>query len=79
MITKSSTYRHNVAFHRRVIDVDVRPHLLEQFFFRDQAFTVLDEVSENRVCLGRQGNHLASTAQLARLGVEFVIVKDVEH
>jgi hypothetical protein len=37
-------HRQNVALHSRVVDIRVRPHLIEELFFGNQAVAMLDEV-----------------------------------
>src|SRR5262245_56066703 len=74
-----SAYRQNVALHGRVVDIGVRPHMIEKFFFRDDAIAVLDEVQEDHIRLRRERNGLSGPTQLTRLGIKFVVVEDIAH
>src|SRR5215813_9679371 len=74
-----SAYRQNVALHGGVVDIGVRPHMIEKFFFRYYAIAMLDEVQEDHIRLRRERNGPSSPTQLARLGIKFVIVEDIAH
>src|SRR5215510_13102836 len=78
-LLNGSAYCQNVTLHGGVVDIGVRPHLIEKFFFRDDAIAMLDEVQEDHICLRRERNGLSSPTQLARLGIKFVVVEDIAH
>src|SRR4029434_871127 len=71
-----SAYRQNVALHGGVVDRGVRPHMIEKFFFRDDAIAMLDEVQEDHIRLRRERYGLCRPTQLASLRIQFVVVED---
>src|SRR4029453_15698076 len=78
-LLNGSAYRQNVALHGGVVDIGVRPHLIEKFFFRDDAIAMLDEVQEDRIRLRRERNGMSSPTHLPRLGIKFVVVEYIAH
>jgi hypothetical protein len=48
----------------RVADVDTRPHVGDELFFRDEARRILDEISKHREGLRLQRDDLVATPQL---------------
>jgi hypothetical protein len=57
----------------------VRPELCKEFVFCDHAVTVLEKVGQNVEHLWLQLAGPVSMAKFIELGVEYIIVKDVEH